>query len=558
MKCPSTFFGGCTHAKLSLPTKLAVGFGVPLLALAIVGTMGIYCIRQLSLFSAGIEQKAGSISCIRSAWDRINMRKVDVRSLLLSADEKYMRDYEEQNRLLNEKFSELEKRLTTDKARKMLAHFRDGADAYDRVSQHVAEVQRAGKKAEAVDQLFTAVTDALRADMERTYTDLIEFGESLNASAREQQIATESRVTILIVFFMLAGLAAGVGMAIYIARNITGRVSQIVAMIEAISDNDLSREDMTIRNRDEIGTAGILLNGMKNNLNKMIQSIAETAQQVASASEQLSSVSPQITSNSEETSAQASVVTQATKQVSENLQSVSSGAEEMTSTIQSIASNAHEAATVASKAVETAQAANTTVGKLGESSAEIGAVIKVITSIAQQTNLLALNATIEAARAGEAGKGFAVVANEVKELAKQTAKATEDISQKITAIQQDTKGAVDTIGSITGVITQVNEISGTIATAVEEQSATTNEMTRNVADAAKGPGEISHNIEGVAQAAQGTSNSAQESQKAANELAQMAQQLRGLVGQFKIDRQQADANPVLTMKARAVAGGAGK
>ncbi len=184
--------------------------------------------------------------------------------------------------------------------------------------------------------------------------------------------------------------------------------------------------------------------------------------------------------------------------------------------------------------MQTAQAANATVAKLGESSAEIGEVIKVITSIAQQTNLLALNATIEAARAGEAGKGFAVVANEVKELAKQTAKATEDISRKITAIQTDTKGAVEAIGTITGVISQINDISGTIATAVEEQSATTNEMTRNVADAAKGSGEITHNIAGVAEAARGTSTSAQESQKAANELAEMATQLQGLVSQFKI------------------------
>src|SRR5437667_84633 len=193
-----------------------------------------------------------------------------------------------------------------------------------------------------------------------------------------------------------------------------------------------------------------------------------------------------------------------------------------------------EAARVAGEAVKTAEATNATVGKLGESSAEIGKVIKVITSIAQQTNLLALNATIEAARAGEAGKGFAVVANEVKELAKQTAKATEDLSQKITAIQEDTKGAVEAIGAITGVISQINDISGTIATAVEEQSATTNEMSRNVTEAAKGSGEITHNITGVAQAANNTSARVAEAQKATEQLAQMSTQLRQLVEQFKI------------------------
>jgi methyl-accepting chemotaxis protein len=141
-------------------------------------------------------------------------------------------------------------------------------------------------------------------------------------------------------------------------------------------------------------------------------------------------------------------------------------------------------------------------------------------------------------------------------LAKQTAKATEDISRKITTIQSDTKGAVEAIGSISAVINQVNDISGTIATAVEEQSATTNEMTRNVADAAKGSGEITHNIGGVAEAARGTSNSAQESQKAANELAEMAVQLQGLVSQFKINGVTAVHPPSQPMKSRAARAGA--
>jgi methyl-accepting chemotaxis protein len=170
---------------------------------------------------------------------------------------------------------------------------------------------------------------------------------------------------------------------------------------------------------------------------------------------------------------------------------------------------------------------------LGDSSAEIGQVIKVITSIAHQTNLLALNATIEAARAGEAGKGFAVVANEVKELAKQTAKATDDISQKITAIQADTKQAVDSIGSVTSIINQINDISGTIATAVEQQSATTNEMSRNVQEAAQGSAEISRNLQVVAQRAGSTKLGAQEALKAAQQLTEMAAQFRSMVERFK-------------------------
>lgn len=282
---------------------------------------------------------------------------------------------------------------------------------------------------------------------------------------------------------------------------------------------------------EEVGDA---TNKTADTLQASMKSIAQHSQALSSSSEQLAATSQQMSSNAEETSAQASTVATATQQVTTNLNSVATGAEEMSSTVQSISSNAGEAAKIAGEAVRTANGANATVAKLGESSAEIGKVIKVITSIAQQTNLLALNATIEAARAGEAGKGFAVVANEVKELAKQTAKATEDISQKITAIQDDTKRAVEAIGSIAAIINQINDISGTIATAVEEQSATTNEMSRNVQEAAKGSGEISQNIQGVAAAAESTTRGAQDTLKAAQQLTEMAAQLRTLVDQFKL------------------------
>lgn len=207
---------------------------------------------------------------------------------------------------------------------------------------------------------------------------------------------------------------------------------------------------------------------------KQIESALEcTVQTLASAAQELTSVSQQMASNSEETAAQASVASSAAEQVSRNVGSVASAAEEMNASVKEIAKSAHEAARMATTAVKVAEKTNATVSKLGESSVEIGNVIKVITSIAQQTNLLALNATIEAARAGEAGKGFAVVANEVKELAKQTAKATEDIGRRIEAIQADTKGAVDAIAQIGGVISQINDIQSTIASAVEEQTATT-------------------------------------------------------------------------------------
>jgi methyl-accepting chemotaxis protein len=264
----------------------------------------------------------------------------------------------------------------------------------------------------------------------------------------------------------------------------------------------------------------------------VLKGVAANAVTLTSSSEELSAVSQQMSANAEETAVQANTVSAAAEQVSRNVQTVAAGTEEMSVSIREIAKNAAEAARVASSAVSVAAATNLTVAKLGESSDEIGKVIKVITSIAQQTKLLALNATIEAARAGEAGKGFAVVANEVKELAKETAKATEDISLKISAIQSDTTGAVASIAQISNIINQINDIQNTIASAVEEQTATTNEMSRNVAESAKGVDEIAKNVTGVAKAAQDTTSGAASSLQAARALSGMAVDLEKLVGQF--------------------------
>jgi methyl-accepting chemotaxis protein len=316
------------------------------------------------------------------------------------------------------------------------------------------------------------------------------------------------------------------------AEELRTKVSSILEVVSAATKGDLTRE-VTVRGSDAIGQMGEGLSKFFGDLRGSIGGIGQTATTLSSSAEELTAVSQQMSANAEETSTQANVVSAASEEVSKNVQTVAAGTEEMGASIREIAKNVNEAAKVATSAVKMAESTNETVAKLGESSAEIGKVIKVITSIAQQTNLLALNATIEAARAGEAGKGFAVVANEVKELAKQTAKATEDIGQKIDAIQTDTKGAVQAIGQISGIINQINEISGTIASAVEEQTATTNEMARNVSEAAKGSSEIAGNITGVARAAQETTTGANDTQKAAKDLSKMAADLQKMVSGFK-------------------------
>jgi methyl-accepting chemotaxis protein len=359
------------------------------------------------------------------------------------------------------------------------------------------------------------------------YTLLAAYPQAdISAELRGMQAAVISGVLLVSLLVVLAQYL--------LVRTLVKPLSAAVGLADAIANNDLALADLPIENQDEIGEVSAALNTMKNNLQKTVQAIAEAAGCVATASQELTATSQHISANSQKTSTRASVVSKTAQQVSQNLQTVATGAEEMGASIKEIAKHATEAAKVATSAVKIAATTTATVSKLGDSSTEIGQVIKVITSIAQQTNLLALNATIEAARAGEAGKGFAVVANEVKELAKETAKATESISQKIVAIQSDTKAAVEAIASISGVINRINDISSTIATAVEEQDATTNEMARNVSEAAQGSGEITSNVAGVAQEAESTSRDASDSQKASQQLVETSAELRRLVEQFKI------------------------
>jgi methyl-accepting chemotaxis protein len=254
-----------------------------------------------------------------------------------------------------------------------------------------------------------------------------------------------------------------------------------------------------------------------------------SARSVTGSADELASVSAEMSATAEETAAQAGVVSAAGEEVSHNVATVATAVEEMSASIREIAQQAGEAARITASAVSQAEATNTTVGQLGPASAEIGKVIEVITSIAEQTNLLALNATIEAARAGEAGKGFAVVAGEVKELAKETAKATEEISTRIAAIQTETESAVDAIGEIGHVVGRISDISSTIASAVEEQTATTNEISRSVSEAARGSADIAENVTTVAQAAQDTAAAAGSTQHTAASLGNVANDLQTIV-----------------------------
>jgi methyl-accepting chemotaxis protein len=543
-------------SKLNLKMKFGVGFGTLIAILAIVGGVSYY---TTYLFSDAADQIGRNGAKQNASMDIVASLEMDtsaLRAFLLDGNEEHFTNDRHGQAGVKESVDKLEPLLETERGKKLLVAIRQRHEEFQTISDQIVKLHREHKTKEATALAMADHTAQVYRDLRGNISQLDELIDSLLKAAQDTQDSVERRTRILLLVCCILGVTIGSAIAVFLTRSITRSVARMVSLIQEIAANNLTVADMEISSEDEIGKAGLALNHMKNNLAGVIQSIAGTADQVATASEELSSTSQQITANSEETSTQAQVVSSASEQVNKNLQTVATGSEEMSASIKEIAKNAHESAKVTTGAVRVAEDTNQIVTKLGESSTEIGQVIKVITSIAQQTNLLALNATIEAARAGEAGKGFAVVANEVKELAKQTAKATEDISRKIEAIQDDTKGAVGAIAQISGVIKQVNDISNTIASAVEEQNATTNEMARNVGEAAKASAEIAQNISGVAAAARNTAQGSDESAKAANSLASMSNKLRELVAQFKIDGGVSEAPRTSTVpKAMAVAAG---
>jgi methyl-accepting chemotaxis protein len=380
-------------------------------------------------------------------------------------------------------------------------------------------------RAAKIEPLTTAISGAL----DRLVT------ESLQAAQGQQRAADDAfaKTRTVVILVLTATLLFGIALAFGIARLISGGLSHCMSTLRLIGSGDLTaRAD--VDSRDEIGELADTLNGTAASVAEMVRQVRANAEHLAGASTQMSAVADTLSASAQDASAQAGDVSMAAGQVSGNVQTVAAATEQMGAAIREITGNASEAARVAASAAQITGQAEVSVGRLGEASAQIGAVVALITSIAEQTNLLALNATIEAARAGDAGKGFAVVASEVKDLAQETARATEEIAGQVAAIQHETGGAVTAIGEIAEVIRAVSDYTTTIAAAVEEQTAVTAEIARSVGEAASGSTSIAETIAGVAQAANTVNDGAGETQQTAASLAQVSAELRHTVAAYQI------------------------
>jgi methyl-accepting chemotaxis protein len=397
----------------------------------------------------------------------------------------------------------------------------------------LAQLQQApGGDLAAAGPIIQAMTAAQATISEALVTATSAAQEAAVGKAQEAEDAYTSARTLTVAIIVI-GLFVSVVLALLVVRSVMGPVQRVREVLDQVADGDLSvRAGAT--GGAEIGEVARSLDSTLESLSGVLRLVNDSAGRLAVASQALNTGAAGMARSAQAATGQADVVVSSAGEVAASVDTVATGSQQMEAAIREISRNASEASRVAGQAVNVAENTTRTVGKLGDSSQEIATVVKLINGIAEQTNLLALNATIEAARAGEAGKGFAVVASEVKELAQETARATEDISRRVEAIQADTAGAVDAIGEISTVIGQINDYQATIAAAVEEQTATTNEMNRNVAEAAGSSRSIATAISGLAAGTQQTNEGVAEAQRSAADLARMSDELQDAVRRFTV------------------------
>ncbi|MEO6418721.1 MAG: methyl-accepting chemotaxis protein [Polyangiaceae bacterium] len=567
---------------LKVTNRLILGF---LGVLAIMAGLGAYSIATFAEVNrTAIDIETNWLPSVRYASD-MNTNTSDFRVAelqhILSPEPEQMDHFEA---VLRRQLASLEKNeaayvklVRSDEERRHYEAFKKGWMEYLVQHDKMIELSRANRKDDAKamvrssQRLFLQLCDELLILIE------LEAKGANAAAAKGDALYASSRMWILVLFS--GATVFGLGLALFIARGIGRPATALAEVANELAHGELG-STISIDTRDEIGDVARSFREVQTTIKEVmaethhvidaaregyldtrgdedkyqgiyrelvvglnevllvfvapIRAVSETVTVLSGSSHELATVSLQMNASAQETSAQANAVAAASEQVSKSAQSISTASEEMVSSIKEISRSTATAANVAGEAIKATETANVTLHQLGVSSTQIGTVTKLITSIAQQTNLLALNATIEAARAGEVGKGFAVVASEVKELAKETARATEEISRKIQSIQTDADAAVAALARIGTIVRQIHSLQTSVAVAVEQQISTTNEIGRSVAEAARGSAEITRNIHGVAETGLATATGAREITQTAAELARIAEELVRVVAPFKL------------------------
>jgi methyl-accepting chemotaxis protein len=457
----------------------------------------------------------------------------------------------------------LKKLETTDEGKKMIANAEAVIAVARDIDDKALELAEAGKAAEAAT-LFGKQARPAILKMEEDTKALIDYSENQTLDRYKQAQSTYTFTAIVFIVVTLLAIGITLLLGTLTQRSITVPIASSAAHMDSMAKGDFSIpvSEEVLNRKDEMGMFAQAMAVTNSSLQRMLREISDGANTVSSSSTELSAISKQMSNSAEQSSMKANGVASsveemstnmtsvaaATEQASTNISIVAASTEEMTATIGEIARNSEKARAITAGAVDQANQATSKITELGKAARDIGKVTETISSISAQTNLLALNATIEAARAGAAGKGFAVVANEIKELAQQTASATEDIKNRIETIQSSTSVTVTDIESVSRVIQEVSEIVATMAAAIEEQSVVTKDIANNVAQAAQGTQEVNQRVSQtssvamsvaqdvaeVNQAAGEISSSSSQVLLSSEELSRLAEQLKNLTSQFKV------------------------
>jgi methyl-accepting chemotaxis protein len=546
---------------LSLKMKMGLGFGALVLTIVLLGLLGYRAAITTETISHKVQFNSTKKDLSLEIQLAIEHEKTGTRDALLTGKNETL---EAARVEFQAKADALRLVLSSEQSKKLFAEALEAHANNARLVDRAIALKSEGKMNEALEVFYGSATQQTRRDLKSSTSALVDWYEKLKTEGDAEQAASDASSKVWLLILASAGLIVGVVVAVTITRSITMAITDVVGVVNRISKGDVSVNvpDALRSRKDEIGDLAGAMQTMTESLRKLLTGIASGVQTLAAAATELSAVSKETASGTasmsdkahtvaaaaEEASANTLSIAAGMEQSSSSLSSVASATEEMSATVGDISANTSKARVISERATGQAQTITEQMQKLGLAAQDIGHVTETITSISAQTNLLALNATIEAARAGTAGKGFAVVANEIKELAKQTAEATEDIKKKIAGIQNSTGLAITDIGQITTVIKEVGTIVASIAAAIEEQATVTRDVAGNIAQASGGVRDanervthtaevsksIARDIAGVNLAVTDIRQGGEHVQASAVELSKLAEQLGAQVAQFRV------------------------